>query len=85
MIIIEVILELAARIFVELIFEGIILGTYRLIRKGFDFIKYNILGLKKIKTENPIIALERKLLYKKIELTENLNPLLRKGQQGTFI
>ena len=84
MIVIEVLGEIIGRIFVEFIFEGIILGIYRLWKKAVEFIRVNIFGFKP-KPIDPKKALEKKLLYKKIELTENLNSELKSGQKGAIL
>jgi hypothetical protein len=86
MIVFEVIGELLARIFVEIIFKGIILGTLNFLNKGLNFIWYKITGKKKSENKtNSKAQLKKQLLYKKIELTENLNTILRKGQQGVVL
>ncbi|GAB3219464.1 hypothetical protein J0A67_04610 [Algoriphagus aestuariicola] len=84
MIVFEIIGEILGRIFVEVIFEGIIVGTFRLIKKGVEWIKVNIFGFQP-KSIDPKKSLEKKLLYKKIELTENLNSVLKAGQNGAIL
>lgn len=84
MIVIEILGEIIGRIFVEFIFEGIILGIYRLWKKAIEFICVNIFGFKP-KPIDPKKALEKKLLYKKIELTENPNSELKSGQKGAIL
>ena len=84
MIVIEILGEIIGRIFVEFIFHGIILGIYRLLKKGVEFIRVKIFGLK-AKPIKPKKALEKKLLYKNIELTENLNSELKSGQKGAVL
>ncbi len=77
-------IELIGLIFVELVFQGIILGTYRLLKKFVKFIRVYVFRLK----PNPISAqktLEKNLLYKNIELTENVNSELRSGQKGAIL
>ncbi len=88
MIIIEFLGEIIVRIFVEFIFRGIILGIYKLIKKGIEFIQVNVFGFKAKpkdlkKSKNKL--LEKKLLYKNIELTENLNSALKTGQKGAVL
>jgi len=83
-IVIEILGEIIGRIFVEFIFHGIILGIYRLLKKGVEFIRVKIFGLK-AKPIKPKKALEKKLLYKNIELTENLNSELKSGQKGAVL
>lgn len=78
-----IILEILGKIFIQILFEGIILGFFRLIGKGF-----NKLGDLFSGTEKPIDAikvLEKKYLYKKIELTENLNEELKSGRKGAVM
>ena len=84
MIVIEFLIELIGRIFVEFIFEGIIIGIYKLFKKCVEFIRVKVFGLKakSVKQEK---KLEKKLLYKNIELTENLNNELKIGQKGTIL
>ena len=84
MIVIEILGEIIGRIFVEFIFHGIILGIYRLFKKGIEFIRVKIFGVK-AKPIKPKKALEKKLLYKNIELTENLNSELKVGQKGVIL
>jgi hypothetical protein len=83
-IVIEILGEIISRIFVEFIFHGIILGIYRLFKKAVEFIRVKVLGLK-AKPINPQKALEKKLLYKIIELTENINPNLNVGLNGVIL
>jgi hypothetical protein len=79
-----IILEILGEIFVELIFRGIILGIFRLFKKSVEFIRVNVFGFKAkpIKQEK---ILEKKLLYKNIELIENLNSELQTGQNGVIL
>lgn len=84
MIVFEIIGEILGRIFVKIIFEGIIVGTYRLLKKGIEWIKVNIFGFRP-KPTDPQKSLDKKLLYKKIELTENLNSVLKSGQIGAIL
>ncbi|EON78410.1 hypothetical protein ADIS_1106 [Lunatimonas lonarensis] len=84
MIVFEIIGGILVRIFVDIIFEGIIGGTYRLFKRGFVYIKVKVFGFER-KDPDPIKALEKKLLYKKIELTENLNSIIKSGQTGTIL
>ena len=84
MIVIEFLIEIIVRIFIEFIFHGIILGIYRLFKKGIEFIRVKIFGFK-AKPIKPKKALEKKLLYKNIELTENLNSELKVGQKGAIL
>ncbi|WP_299229489.1 hypothetical protein [uncultured Psychroserpens sp.] len=78
-----IIFEILGKIFVQLLFEGLILGFFKLIGKGF-----NKLGKLFSGTEtpiDPIKVLEKKYLYKKIELTENLSEDLISGRQGAVM
>jgi hypothetical protein len=84
MIIFEIIGRILVQIFVEIIFGGIIVGTYRLLNKGVESIKVKVFGFER-KSIDPIKALEKKLLYKKIELTETLNSILKSGQTGAVL
>lgn len=84
MIVLEIIGEILARIFIEIIFEGIIVGIYRFFKKGVEFVRVKIFGFE-AKPIEPIKALEKKLLYKKIELTEDLNSVLKSGQIGSVL
>jgi hypothetical protein len=83
-IVIEFLVELIGRIFVKFIFEGIIIGIYKLFKKCIEFIRVKVFGLKAkpIKQEK---ILEKELLYKNIELTENLNNDLKIGQKGAIL
>ncbi len=78
-----ILVELLFKLFVEIIFEGIILGILNLLWKGIATIYDWIFGIKK--RGNPIKMLEKKYLYKNIELTEDLNPKLRTGSNGTVL
>jgi len=69
---------------VEIIFEGLILGIYKLLKKGVEYIRVEVFGLKP-KSIKPKKTLEKKLLYKKIELTENLNSEFKVGQKGAVL
>jgi hypothetical protein len=83
-IIIEILGEIIGRIFVEFIFHGIILGIYRLFKKAVEFIRVKVFRFK-AKPIEPKKTLDKKLLYKKIELTENLNSELKSGQKGAVL
>lgn len=82
----EVIGELFVRIFVEIIFKSIILGTLNFLNKSFTILWYKITGQKKsaYKTNSKAL-LAKQLVYKEIELTENLNSSLKKGQRGVVL
>jgi hypothetical protein len=85
MVVIEFMLELITLFFVEIIFHGLILGLWKLMKTAIDFFKYSIIGIQKTEhLTNPIRELEKKLLYKKIELVEDLNSTLKKGQLGLY-
>jgi len=73
--------EIIGRIFVEFIFRGIILGIYRLFKKVVEFIRVKIFKFKE-KPIEPKKVFERKLLYKNIKLTENINPNVIIGMNG---
>jgi hypothetical protein len=78
--------KLLVRIVVEIIFEGIILGTLNFLNKGLNFIWCKVTGKKKSENKpNPKAQLKKQLLYEKIELTENLNSSIRKGQHGVVL
>jgi len=86
MVVIEFILELITWFFVEIIFNGLILGIWKLLKKAIDLLRCLVIGLKKReRSNNPIRELEKKLLYKKIELIEDVNSTLRKGQIGAVL
>jgi len=78
-----IILEILGKIFVQILFEGIIHGFFRLIGKGFN--KLNNLFSRTETPIDPIKALEKKYLYKNIELTEYLNEELISGRNGTVM
>lgn len=84
MIVIEILVEFFGQIIFEFIFEGIILGIYRLWKKAIEFIRINIFGFKPKPIDHKKV-LEKKLLYKKIELSENLNSVLKSGQKGAIL
>ncbi len=86
MAVLEVIGEAFGRIFVEIIFKGIILRAANILNDGLTFTWRKITGQKIAGNKTiPKSQHEGKLLYKKIELIENLNSLLRKGQQGVIL
>ena len=78
-----IIFEIIGKIFIDIILEGIVYGFFRIIRKGFNKLGELFTGTKK--EIKPIKILEKKLLYKKIELTENLNEKLKNGQKGVVL
>jgi len=78
-----IILEIFGRIFVEFLFKGIILGFFKQIGKGLSRLNELIFGIKK--PNDPIKVLEKKYLYKEIELTDNLNGKLKSGQKGVVL
>ncbi len=65
MIVFEIIGEILGRIFVEIIFKGIIIGTYRLLKNCIEYVKVNIFGLQPKPTDQKN-ALDKKLIYKKL-------------------
>ena len=67
MVVIEFILELITWFFVEIIFNGLILGLWELMKIAIDFFKYSIIGLQKTeRLTNPIRELEKKYFTKKL-------------------
>lgn len=84
MVILELIGELLARIFLEILFQGIILKGVNAIGKGIQFFKVKILGLQ-VKPTDPIKELENKFLNKRIKLTEDLSTVLSSGQIGKVL
>ena len=78
-----IIIEILSRIFIEFLFEGIILGFFKLISKGFT--KLGELFLRTEKLNDPIKILKDKYLHKNIELTENLNEQLKPGLKGAVL
>ena len=78
-----IIFEILGKIFIEVIFEGILLGFWKLIGQGLNKLDELIFGNKK--SPDPIKILGNKYLYKEIELTENLNTELQSGQKGAIL
>ena len=78
-----IIFEILGKLFIDIILEGIIYGFFRLIGKGLNKIGELFSGTKK--QIEPIKILEKKYLYKKIELTKNLNEKLKSGQKGAIL
>ncbi|MCI2230028.1 MULTISPECIES: hypothetical protein [Polaribacter] len=70
-------------IFTEIILEGIIYKFFRFLGKGFNKMGELFTGTKK--EIEPIKILEKKFLYKKIELTKSLNERLKSGQKGVVL
>ncbi len=79
MIIIEILIDIFARI----IFEGIILGFFKLLKLAYYYLREILFGIER--PTNPKKEFEKKLLYKEIELTENLNSELISGQKGVIL
>jgi|GEM_PF-5690542 len=66
MVVIEFILELITRFFVEIILKGLILGLWKLMQEAMDFFKYSIIGLKKTdRWTNPVREAEKKIAFQK--------------------
>ena len=81
-----IVIEFIIDFFLQIIFEGIICGFFRLIKRGYNLFKHEILGIEKpVQPQNIIFQLEKKLLYKKIKLTETLNHILVKGLTGAVL
>ena len=78
-----IILEILGEIFIEIIFEGIILRLFKLFSKGYDRLVRFIFGTKKELTS--FQKTEKKILYKKFILTETQNPLIEKGMKGVVL
>jgi len=68
----------------EIIFEWIIGGIYVAIRTFYDWIKEKLFGIKD-KQKAELKKIEKKILYKKIRLTENLNNGLKSGLNGAVL
>jgi hypothetical protein len=78
-----IIFENLGKIFIDIILEGNKYRFFRLIGKGLN--KFGELFSGTEKKINRIKMLKKKLLYKKIELTENLNEKLKSGQIGDVL
>ncbi len=78
-----IIFEILGKIFIEILFQGIIIGFFKLIGKGFK--KVGELLFSTDKPIDPIKVLEKKYLHKKIELTDNLNEQLKSGLKGAVL
>ena len=78
-----IILEFLGRIFIEIIFEGIILEFFRFIGRLFGRNRNTQNSRTKRKYE--IQRLEKKYLYKGIVLTQNLNAKLKYGVKGAVL
>ena len=66
-----------------MIVDVVIKGFFDLLIKGVEKIREIITGKKK--PADPMKALEKKYLYKKIRLTDDLNPRLSSGQKGAIL
>lgn len=77
------ILKFLGRILLGVLFEGIIGSFFNLVGDGISTLHRRITGTKK--PTSPIEILEKKYLYKTIELTDNLNSELKSGQTGTIL
>ncbi len=84
MIVVELLVEIIMRVFVEIIFEGIIVGIYKLFLKVIEFIRVKVFGFEP-KTLKQKKWVSEKLLYKNIELIDNINSKLKTGQKGTIL
>ncbi|PPK95816.1 hypothetical protein LY01_01409 [Nonlabens xylanidelens] len=78
-----IIFEVIGEIFVEVIFNEILIKVWKFIGKVFNKIGDLFSGTKKV--IDPIKVLEKKYLYKKIELTDNLNEVLKSGVKGSIL
>ena len=73
-------------IIIEIIIEVLFYGLYRLIKKTYFAFREIVFGIPKpidIKTRNN--RHEKKYLYKKIRLTDTLNPKLIEGMSGELV
>jgi hypothetical protein len=68
----------------EIIFEWLIGGIYVAIRTLYDWIKEKLFGIKD-NQKAELKKIEKKILYKKIRLTENLNNGLKSGLNGAVL
>lgn len=59
------------------------MGSIRRIRRGINYLKNWLRGIKK--PADPMKALEGKYLYQEIELTENLHSGLSAGKKGAVL
>jgi hypothetical protein len=75
--------ELLGKIFIEILFQGLIMGLFGLIGKGYDKLVEITTGVKK--PMDPMKALENKYLFKDIELTDSINPKLLPGLKGVIL
>lgn len=78
-----IVLEILGQLIAQILVEGILKGSFRLMRKGAWRIKALVTGVKGPVPQ--IESLERKYLYKKIRLTVDLNPKLVSGKQGVIL
>lgn len=73
-------------VLIEIILEGILYGLWNLLKKGYYFLRKTIFGIPFPKNSNQEEKkLERKYLYRKIKLTDNINLKLTKSMSGELV
>ncbi|MCP3931086.1 MAG: hypothetical protein GY705_18540 [Bacteroidetes bacterium] len=78
-----IIIEFLGKVFIDILFEGIFLGFFRLIGKGISKLETLFSGQKS--PIDPKRTLEKKYLYKRFVLQENLNEIIKKGTPGAVL
>lgn len=72
-----------------MLYEGIFLKFFKLIKKANDFVLALRFGsqpeFSTLEKTKRLKALEKKLLYKKIESMEQLNLMIKQGSKGTIL
>ena len=78
-----IIIEFLGKVFIDILFQGIFLGFFRLIGKAFG--KLGRLFSGKQLPADPVKKIEKEYLYKKVVLNENLNEVLKQGTPGAVL
>ena len=79
-----IIFEIIGEFIIGIVFEGIVLGTFRRVRRVWNDLKRKIFNLPNSDLDL-ISKFEKKVLYKDIITTTDINPKIPAGMKGCIL
>lgn len=76
--------EIIGEFLFGVVFEGIVMGTLRSLKKVWNRTVHKVPKLPPTQAD-AIKALEKKILYKNVVVTKDINPGIRAGVKGTIL
>lgn len=76
--------EIIGEFLFGVVFEGIVMGTLRSLKKVWNRTVHKVPKLP-LTQADAIKALEKKILYKNVVVTKDINPGIRAGVKGTIL